>query len=201
MHEAIPGERRRRNRNFEDTHRVLIEKAVELLSELGTDALSISALARESGINRSTVYYHFDSRETLIQAVRQWSSEQIAQGFNPLISQDERVSRIVGFVLANPEVTKLWIEDFIAPGDIRERYPMWDAIVSGVARQLADDGQDDADAEVFCTILLTGALIGPRVYRNSVRPDESLETLVRRFSQEQMRLLRAYGLLSDPKTA
>ncbi|MBU6268714.1 MAG: TetR/AcrR family transcriptional regulator [Sphingomonadales bacterium] len=197
MHDSSQSERRRRNRNFEDTHRVLIEKAVELLSELGTEALSISALARESGINRSTVYYHFESREALIEAVRRWSSDQIAAGFNPQVSQGERVSRITGFVLSNPEVTKLWIEDFIAPGDIRERYPMWDAIVSGVARQFADEGQDAADAEVFCTILLTGALIGPRVYRNSVRPDEDFATLVDRFSREQMRLLRAYGLLSD----
>ncbi|MDE2404339.1 MAG: TetR/AcrR family transcriptional regulator [Sphingomonadales bacterium] len=202
MSETSSSQRRRRNRNFDDTHKVLIEKAVELISESGAEALSISALARESGINRSTVYYHFDSRETLIEAVRRWSSEQIAAGFNPQVSQGERVSRITGFVLANPEVTKLWIEDFIADGDIRERYPMWDAIVSGVARRFHDSGPDgDVDAEVFCTILLTGALIGPRVFRNSVRPDETLDRIVERFSYEQMRLLRAYGLLSDSEIA
>src|SRR5690625_6402983 len=30
------------------------------------------------------------------------------------------------FVLENPELIKLWIDDFIAPGDIRDRYPLWD---------------------------------------------------------------------------
>ena len=195
-----PPERRRRNRNYEDTHRVLIEKAVELISESGTEALSISALARESGINRSTVYYHFESRETLIDAVRRWSSEQIAAGFNPQVGQSERVSSVTGFVLANPEVTKLWIEDFIAPGNIRDRYPMWNEMVAGVARLFEDQGGEPVDAEVFCTILLTGALIGPRVFRNSVRPDESAEQVVARFTTEQLRLMRAYGLLREWET-
>jgi len=198
MNQEIQVEQRRRNRNFDDTHRLLIETAVELISELGTEALSISAVARASKINRSTVYYHFESREALIDAVRAWSAEQIAHGFNPAVAQTERVGRIIAFVLANPEVTKLWIDEFIAEGDIRDRYPMWDPMVEGVARLFRDDsGEGAVDAEIFCTILLTGALIGPRVFRNSVRPDESLERVVERFTHEQMRLLRRYGLLSE----
>ena len=198
MNDESSGERRRRNRNYDDTHRVLIEKAVELISQRGAEALSVSALARESGINRSTVYYHFESREVLIEAVRRWSAEEIAAGFNPQVGQRERVSRITDFVVSNPEVTKLWIDDFLSPGDIRDRYPMWDGIVSGVARLFRDKaGMGDVDAEVFCTILLTGALIGPRVFRNSVEPDESPERIVERFSREQMRLVRAYGLLAE----
>jgi AcrR family transcriptional regulator len=186
--------RRRRNRNFDDTHRILIEKAVELISERGAEAVSVSALARESGINRSTVYYHFESRDDLIEAVRNWSADQIALGVNPAVGQSERVSLITGFVIANPEVTKLWIDEFIAAGDIRDRYPMWDAMVAGIGRLLEDDSLGPVDAEVFCTILLTGALIGPRVFRNSVSPEASDEDIVRRFTQEQLRLIRAYGL-------
>ena len=136
----------------------------------------------------------------LIDAVRRWSSEQIAAGFNPQVGQSERVSSVTGFVLANPEVTKLWIEDFIAPGNIRDRYPMWNEMVAGVARLFEDQGGEPVDAEVFCTILLTGALIGPRVFRNSVRPDESAEQVVARFTTEQLRLMRAYGLLREWET-
>ena len=54
---------RKRNRGYEETHQSLIETAVRMLSEKGVEALSVSALARETGINRTTVYYHFDSRE------------------------------------------------------------------------------------------------------------------------------------------
>src|SRR5579863_5267173 len=129
---------RRRNRNFEDTHRVLIEKAVELISESGADAVSVSALARATRINRSTVYYHFDSREALIAAVRNWSSEQLAKGVNPDASCRAGIDHIPSFVLRNPEIIKLWIDEYIAGGDIRQRYPQWDNLVAHIAKSFAE---------------------------------------------------------------
>src|SRR3978361_1919580 len=108
--------RRCRNRNFDDTHRILIKKAVELISETGADAVSVSALARATRINRSTVYYHFDSREALISAVRKWSSEELAKGGSPNASRRNGIDHISSFVLRNPEIIKLWIDDYIAAG-------------------------------------------------------------------------------------
>src|ERR1700752_2067815 len=71
--EAAP---QKRNKGFEETHREMIETAVRLISEKGVEALSIAALARATGVNRTTVYYHFENREALIAAVKAWSSEQ-----------------------------------------------------------------------------------------------------------------------------
>jgi AcrR family transcriptional regulator len=189
--EAAP---QKRNKGFEETHREMIETAVRLISEKGVEALSIAALARAAGVNRTTVYYHFENREALIAAVKTWSSEQLATAVRPVAPQQERIDFITRFVLENPELTKLWFEDFVSPGDIRDRYPPWDALVSGVAESLAAEG-DEADPEVYCVILLTSAFIGPRVFRNSVRPGEDTETIVRRFRTEQQRLLRYGGLL------
>jgi hypothetical protein len=93
-------------------------------------------------------------------------------------------------VLDNPELIKLWIDEFTAPGDIRERYPSWDAIVKGMAKHFAAIGESDADAEIFALNVLITAFIGPHIFRASVRPDEDRETIVRRFRIEQERLLR-----------
>ena len=71
---------RKRNRGFEETHQVLIETAVRLLSDKGVEALSVSALAREAGLNRTTVYYHFPNREAMLRAVKDWSTQQLARG-------------------------------------------------------------------------------------------------------------------------
>ena len=46
------------------------EVSVDFLRE----AVSIAALSREMGINRTTVYYHFDSREALLEAVTSWAT-------------------------------------------------------------------------------------------------------------------------------
>jgi AcrR family transcriptional regulator len=192
---------KRRNRNYEDTHRVLIEKAVELISESGADAVSVSALARATRINRSTVYYHFDSREALIAAVRKWSSEQLARGVNPDASRRAGIDHISSFVLGNPEIIKLWIDDYIAAGNIRQRYPQWDNLVAHIAGAFADSAPDEeCDAEVYCVLMLTSAFIAPRVFKNSVRPQESLERIVERFTHEQRRMMQRDGILT-PRNA
>ncbi len=189
-------ENKRRNRNYEDTHRVLIEKAVELISELGADAVSVSALARATRINRSTVYYHFDSREALIAAVRKWSSAQLAKGINLDASRRAGIEHISSFVLNNPEIIKLWIDDYIAAGDIRQRYPQWDSLVAHITQAFRLAPDQECDAEVYCVLMLTSAFIGPRVFKNSVRPQESVERIVERFAMEQQRMLRREGVLA-----
>lgn len=186
----------RRNKCFDDSHGEMIETAVRLISEKGVDSLSVAALARAMGINRTTVYYHFDSREALIEAVKAWSSEQLANAFGSGAPQQERIDYISRFVLGNPELIKLWIQDFISTGNIRDRYPNWDKLVDGIrASAAADAANETVDAEVYCTILLTSAFIAPRVFKNSVRPEEDIESIVRRFTHEHQRLLKTVSLL------
>lgn len=181
----------RRNKGFDETHRDMIETAVRLISEKGVEALSLAELSRAMGINRTTIYYHFDSREALIDAVKAWSSEQLAKGLSAPSPQQERVDHITRFVLDNPALIKLWIDDFISGGDIRGRYPLWDDLVSGIGKLFAERiPEDDADAEVFCVLMLTSAFIAPRVFKNSVRPDASVDEIVERFRREQQRLLK-----------
>jgi AcrR family transcriptional regulator len=201
-HQSGPPAQSRRNRSFAATHQALIEASVALISQKGVEALSVAGLARAVGMNRATVYYHFASREALLEAVRSWSSDQLTRGFAAPESQQERIDFVARFVLENPDLIKLWIEQFIAPGDIRSCYPKWDEFISASRAHpprgtTGGAGSDDVDVEVYCTFLLAGAIIGPRVFRNSVRPDLSEEEVVERFRAEQQRMLRRDGLLRD----
>ncbi len=188
----------RRNRGYTATHQKMIETAVRLISEKGVEALSIAGLARAMEVNRTTVYYHFDSREALLGEVKRWSSEQLAKAFDLAAPQQERIDYITRFVLENPELIKLWIEELVSGGDIRQSYPLWDDLVNGI-RQLSRDkrSKEAVDAEVFCINLLVGAVIGPRVFRNSICPEEDKEKVVERFRKEWQRLLRKESLLDE----
>jgi AcrR family transcriptional regulator len=188
----------RRNKGFDETHQDMIETAVRLISERGVEALSVAALAREMGINRTTVYYHFESREALLHAVSLWATEQLAIGMDSSVSQPDRIADIGRFVLANPELVKLWIDDFVSGPDIRDRYSQWDELVQGT-QVLLDEKNPGAgiDAEVYCVMLLAASIIGPRVYRNSVRPDMPHEAIVGKFLKELERTLRRDGLFQD----
>jgi AcrR family transcriptional regulator len=181
----------KRNKSFDETHRDLIETSVRLISERSVAGLSVAALARATGLNRTTIYYHFENRDALLDAVKLWSSEQLSKGLSAAAPQQERIDHITRFVLENPELLKLWIDEFVSPGDIRARYPFWDVLVEGVA---ATGG--DIDAEIFCVLLLTSAIIGPRVFKNSVRPQASADDIAHRFRREEQRWLRQNALLS-----
>lgn len=171
---------------------------MRLISEKGVEALSLAALARALGMNRATVYYHFASREALLEAVSAWSSEQLTRGFSGSPSQQERIEFVARFVLDNPDLIKLWIDQFVAPGDIRDRYPKWDEFIAAnsITRPQSPDGQE-IDVEVYCTFLLAGAIIGPRVFQLSVRPDLDPESVVERFRAEEQRMLRRDGLARE----
>ena len=186
---------RRRNKGFEETHSLLINTAVRLMSDKGAEALSLSEIAREAGVNRTTVYYHFDSREALLTAVREWSAEQLAAAFVPSDTAESRPRFITRFVLENPEVVALWSKEFFAPGHVAERYPRWDAMVQDLRSQFTNPRDNaEMDAEAFAAMLLTGFMIGPRVYRNSVRPELPLEECTERLIKTQLAMLRRMGL-------
>ncbi len=98
-------------------------------------------------------------------------------------------------MLENPQLIKLWIDDLVSEGDIRDCYPNWDKLVSGISEHFAHSGEDDGDAEVYSVIMLTSAIIGPHVFRNRVGRDEDIDTVVERFRVERQRLLKAVSLL------
>lgn len=175
---------------FDETHQEMIETAVRLISEKGVDSLSIAALTRAMKIHRNTVYYHFSNREALLEAVKAWSSEQMMKCFSLPLSRLERIDYVAGFVLENPELMKLWIDDFISDSDIRHCYPEWDNTLSGFkVRVKTEELAEGIDLEVFCVIMLTAGFIGPRVLKNSVCPQEDINVVKERFSREFKRLL------------
>ncbi|MCB2079035.1 MAG: TetR/AcrR family transcriptional regulator [Novosphingobium sp.] len=174
----------------------MIDTAVRLVSEKGAEAISVAAIAREMGINRTTVYYHFPSREALIDAAKDWASEQLALGMDVGVTQPERIAQISRFVLENPELIKLWIDDFVSGDDIRHSYKRWDDIVAGLSARFAERFPDsDFDAEVYCVMMLSAAIIGPRILSRSVSPGDSIDRIVERFTREHQRTLERDGLI------
>jgi AcrR family transcriptional regulator len=54
----------------DETRRVIIEVAIELLDENGEQGLRIAEVQRRSGISIGSIYHHFGGRDGLIQAAR-----------------------------------------------------------------------------------------------------------------------------------
>jgi AcrR family transcriptional regulator len=188
---------KRRHRSYQESHQAMLETAVRLISEKGVDALSIAELARAMGIDRTTVYYHFESREDLIAEVKAWSSAQLAKAFQADASQQDQIDFTTRYVLENPELMKLWLTDVLSGFDIRQSFPYWDDLVATVRAQAAEAGITDIDVEVYCATLLTSVMLGPCVLKKSICPGVDDETVVQRFRKERQRSLKQLHLLQD----
>jgi AcrR family transcriptional regulator len=179
----------RRHRSYTESHEEIIDAAMRLISEQGVGALSMSAVAQRLGIDRTTLYYHFKDRAALVAETRAQSSARLIKAFTFEGTIEERIDYTTRYVLENPELTKLWIDDFIAVGDIRDNIPQWDALIEGF-RDLHGGDEDPADPEIYFVNVLTSAVIGPRVFKNKVCPDADIDTIVHRFRLERMRMIR-----------
>ena len=62
-----------RRRSYTQTHSEMIEAAIRLISQEGVASLSIAAVARESGVDRTTIYYHFKDRDALVEEFKAWA--------------------------------------------------------------------------------------------------------------------------------
>ena len=178
----------RRNRNFAETHRQLIERAVTLIGQDGVEVLSVSSLARDAGMNRSTVYYHFESRDALLAAIKEWVGLRLSEALLGMGNPALRLEKTLEFALLHPVVVHLWVMDLIEEGPIQEKFPFWDVLVSLMQRGLAQaEGASDhtlttEDAEVWSVALLSAVLMGTRVYKMAVQPQDSADVIAGRFA-------------------
>ena len=60
---------RARRADFQRTRQRILEAARALMAERGPESLTVSAVAHAAGINRTTAYQHFRTRDELVAAV------------------------------------------------------------------------------------------------------------------------------------
>ena len=88
----MPTVNRKQNQHYHhgDLKRVLIETAVELISEQGTGDLSLRKIAQRAGVSHAAPYRHFRDKNAILVAVAK-------QGFEMMLDQTmEMISRYAG---------------------------------------------------------------------------------------------------------
>lgn len=191
----------RRNRNYEETHRQLVERAVGLIGRDGVESLTVATLARDARMNRSTVYYHFDSRESLLKAAKEWFGARLSEMMVAPGDSQAWLEKAVQFSLTNPELMHEWIMDLVNHTPIQRNFPRWDDLVElasrapQVVRHEEGKGGPAAaqpqEAEIWATMLLASVVMAPRLFRVAVRPDQEVELVSRHYAQLLRRMLQS----------
>lgn len=181
-----------RRSDWDDAHTEILEAAYALFLESGPEAVTMSAVADASGLNRTTVHRHFATRTALRWAVTQRVVEDMGVRLSGAIddtSLDTHVDEIVASFVADPERARSALIE-LAQGVAGDGSTM----LAGEQAMMAilgssGRGRKNLDPDVLAIILLAGTLLW------SARAGGSREAAPR-FALEVKRLLM-HGAL-DP---
>jgi AcrR family transcriptional regulator len=184
-------------REGETKREVLLHFARSLLASGGPESISLAKLSRTAGVNRGTVYRYFRSRAALLEAIDDWSSEQLATAVfeKPLprrADPEQRVlqvqQRIANFAIRNPVVCQAWLLRIITMPDPSKDH-FWREYYGRSKRfhetPLAAEG---IDGEVMSVIMLAGAFLWPVWARSKSRGETNVQGHADRFVREFSRL-------------
>ena len=97
----------------EKTKGKILEKAASLASVCGLEDMSIGKLAKATGLSKSGLFAHFNSKENLQTQVVQWAAEMFTkQVMRPAFNEPRGIPRIRAIF----ENWKNWIEGDSLPG-------------------------------------------------------------------------------------
>ena len=188
-----PVPRRTRRADFQRTRARIVEAARRLMGERGPESLTVSAVAHAAGINRTTAYQHFRTRDELVTAV---SEELIGELTAFLASQRpivEHLDPVAEYFFAHPEVARLalyWLLSDSPP----PRAGM-DLFLNETRSALEEAGaHSDADPEMVGHLLMGLAVLWPLSARIEFEDAEARRAATARLARELKRLL-LYGLL------
>lgn len=90
------------------------QAALDALSESGLQGVAIETIAKKLGVTKGSFYWHFSSRDALIQsALELWESQEQEQVFGKLDSMSnaqERLSALVSLVASEIKAHKIYSE-------------------------------------------------------------------------------------------
>jgi AcrR family transcriptional regulator len=185
--------RRERRADFQHTRRRIVEAARRQIGERGPESLTVSAVAHAAGINRTTAYQHFRTRDELVRAV---TGELMAEvgawlaAHRPIV---EHIDAVAGYFLEHPELARLAIHWLLAETPIphESRHLFLEE-----TRRLVEDGgaHGDADPEMLGHLMMGVAVLWPLHARIEFEDAEARRAATARLARELKRVL-LYGLL------
>ncbi len=176
-------------RDAEESRLKLLAAARRLMAEQGPDAICVSDVAREAGVNRTTAYQHFKSRDALVAAVLDDAANAASGIFAVDMPLEARVDYMVDYFVQHPEFARLWMYQFLSrlPHSHQACRERFIRVMDVFAR--SPGAADRIDAEMFGDIVAAAILVWSlRVSGNDVDVIGG-QVATKRFMREMKRLL------------
>jgi len=188
----------------ESAHTRILDAAEQAFADAGLAGARVAAIAEQAGVNKAMLYYYFDSKDALYQAVLERVFDQILQmatevgqdGEGPIQATLERF--LAGYrqiLVAHPAFVRLMIRGALDGGrDVipiaRPRFEQILSLISGMISRGQAEGvlNDQAVAPLVPPMLVATmvffAVAKPLLTEVTGLPPETLDALWQRNSME-----------------
>jgi len=169
------------------SRQALLTAARELFAERGPEALTVVAVAKRAGLNRSTAYQHFHNRQELAQAVAGAFAEEVYDVLREPRSFGEHMDFFVHYFRNRPDIARLWMFQLLTEKDMAAAG--WDTYVGSLDR-LANSPKSQAgvDPEMLGVIGMASALVWSLMARQRSDSEADVQAETERFAKELKRL-------------
>ena len=172
------------------SHKALVSAARDLFAERGPDGLTIVEVAKRAGLNRSTAYQHFRSREELSQAV----ADEFAIELEELIKEPrglaEQIDFFVHYFEEHPNIARLWMFHLLG-NESRSRRGWGNYFDSLEQIAKSPNSLPGIDAEMLGVISLTSSLVWSVMASQRTKSKTAAAEETNRFAGELKRLFLA----------
>ncbi len=189
-------ERRPQRSDARSSRAALLKAARALFAERGPEALTVVAVAKRAGLNRSTAYQHFRTREELVAAVGKAFEEEVQAMFREPRGFGEQIDFFVHYFRDHPDIARLWMFQLLTHrGGIGAG---WDDYLAAM-EQLAESprSQDGIDPEMLGVVGMTSALVWSLMARQRCANNDDAIAETQRFARELKRLFLFGALRPD----
>jgi AcrR family transcriptional regulator len=186
--ESSEGGRERALRSdAKQSRKTLLAAARALFAEKGPESLTVAAVAKRAGLNRSTTYQHFRNREELLAAVGANFASELRDLLREPRPFGEQIDFFVHYFHERPDIARLWIFDLLA--EKKSQASGWSEYTGSLSRLAGSSkSQDGIDAEMLGVIGMTSALVWSLMARQRSQDEASAHAETERFATELKRL-------------
>ena len=194
MRSATRGDAVTRQRDTRATYEVILDAAQVIMAERGPEGLSVSEVAHRAGVNRTTAYQHFRTREQVISAVIGRLSQDVKRILESEMPLGERIDQIVELHLDRPQIARLWLFQMLSDIALPEDEAWQRFLESMKALAASERARPGIDPEMLGCILVGATLVWSLLARRRPEGEGGAREATARFTRELKRLL-AFGVL------
>jgi len=181
----------RRRSDFARNRQRLLAAARRIVAERGPESLTVSEVAHRAGLNRTTAYQHFRTRDELASAVLETMGEELQARLEEQRPAPELIDGMIQAFTLQPEIARLATHLILAGDPLPQR--AWERAVAHVTRSVRGrHAQGGVDAEMLAHVLV-GACLFWTLRAHAEHDPAEIPAATARLSRELKRLL-LYGL-------